>query len=133
MRYTVYRILVCLRTKIRMISSLRNFSVRILDADLFTIVKFQILDIKSNYLPVIVQYASHGIDFFRCFLMPRSSYVACSTGVRLIDLVSMGPAVTVVVCSSCRSLALPYRLNLDFECRNLALELCDESLIMMFI
>jgi hypothetical protein len=38
-----------------MISSLRNFSVRILDADLFTIVVFQILDIKSNYLPGIVQ------------------------------------------------------------------------------
>jgi hypothetical protein len=38
-----------------MISSLRNFSVRILDADRFTIVVFQILDIKSNYLPGIVQ------------------------------------------------------------------------------
>jgi hypothetical protein len=55
MRYTVYRIIVCSRTKIRMISSLRNFSVRILDADRFTIVVFQILDIKSNYLPGIVQ------------------------------------------------------------------------------
>jgi hypothetical protein len=54
MRYTVYRIIVCSRTKIRMISSLRNFSVRILDADRFTIVVFQILDIKSNYLPGIV-------------------------------------------------------------------------------
>jgi hypothetical protein len=38
-----------------MIRSVRNFSVRILDADRFTIVVFQILDIKSNYLPVIVQ------------------------------------------------------------------------------
>jgi hypothetical protein len=37
-----------------MISSLRNFSVCILDADRFTIVVFQILDIKSNYLPGIV-------------------------------------------------------------------------------
>jgi hypothetical protein len=55
MCYTVYRIIVCSRTKIRMISSLRNFSVRILDADRFTIVVFQILDIKSNYLPGIVQ------------------------------------------------------------------------------
>jgi hypothetical protein len=55
MRYTVYRILVCSRTKIRLISSLRNFRVRILDADRFTIVVFQILDIKSNYLPGIVQ------------------------------------------------------------------------------
>jgi hypothetical protein len=55
MRYTVYRISVCSRTKIRMISSLRNFSVRILHADRFTIVVFQILDIKSNYLPGIVQ------------------------------------------------------------------------------
>jgi hypothetical protein len=55
MRYTVYRIIVCSRTKIRMISSLRNISVRILDADRFTIVVFQILDIKSNYLPGIVQ------------------------------------------------------------------------------
>jgi hypothetical protein len=55
MRYTVYRISVYSRTKIRMISSLRNFSVRILDADRFTIVVFQILDIKSNYLPGIVQ------------------------------------------------------------------------------
>jgi hypothetical protein len=55
MRYTVYRIIVCSRTKIRMISSVRNFSVRILDADRCTIVVFQILDIKSNYLPGIVQ------------------------------------------------------------------------------
>jgi hypothetical protein len=55
MRYTVYRIILCSRNKIRMISSLRNFSVRILDADRFTIVVFQILDIKSNYLPGIVQ------------------------------------------------------------------------------
>jgi hypothetical protein len=55
MRYTVYSIIVCSHTKIRMISSLRNFSVRILDADRFTIVVFQILDIKSNYLPGIVQ------------------------------------------------------------------------------
>jgi hypothetical protein len=54
MRYTVYRIIVCSRTKIRMISSLRNLCVRILDADPFTIVVFQILDIKSNYLPGIV-------------------------------------------------------------------------------
>jgi hypothetical protein len=60
MRYTVYRIIVCSRTKIRMISSLRNFSVRILDADQFTIVVFQILDIKSNYLPGIVQYRKKG-------------------------------------------------------------------------
>jgi hypothetical protein len=56
MRYTVFCIIVCSRTKIRMISSLRNFSVCILDADRFTIVVFQILDIKSNYLPGIVQY-----------------------------------------------------------------------------
>jgi hypothetical protein len=42
-----------------MISSLRNFSVRILHADRFTIVVFQILDIKSNYLPGIVQYVNH--------------------------------------------------------------------------
>jgi hypothetical protein len=55
MCYTLYRILVCSCTKIRMISSLRNFSVRILDADRFTIMVFQILDIKSNYLPGIVQ------------------------------------------------------------------------------
>jgi hypothetical protein len=37
-----------------MISSVRNFSVRILDANRFKIVIFQILDIKSNYLPGIV-------------------------------------------------------------------------------
>jgi hypothetical protein len=55
MRYTVYRIIVCSRTNIRMISSLRNFVVRILDADRCTIVVFQILDIKYNYLPGIVQ------------------------------------------------------------------------------
>jgi hypothetical protein len=42
-----------------MISSVRNFVVRILDADRFTIVLFQILDIKSNYLPGIVQAHSH--------------------------------------------------------------------------
>jgi hypothetical protein len=38
-----------------MISSVRNFAVRILDADRFTIASFQILDMKSNYLPRIVQ------------------------------------------------------------------------------
>jgi hypothetical protein len=54
MRYTGHHIIVCSRTKIIMISSLRNFSVRILDTDRFTIVVFQILDIKSNYLPGIV-------------------------------------------------------------------------------
>jgi hypothetical protein len=37
-----------------MISSVQNFSVRILDADRFKIVIFQLLDIKSNYLPSIV-------------------------------------------------------------------------------
>jgi hypothetical protein len=37
-----------------MISSVRNFVVHILDADPFTIVLFQILNIKSNYLPGIV-------------------------------------------------------------------------------
>jgi hypothetical protein len=58
MRYTVYRIIVCSRTKIRMVSSLRNFSVRILDADRFTIVVFQILDVKSNYLPGIVHLST---------------------------------------------------------------------------
>jgi hypothetical protein len=45
-----------------MISSLRNFVVRILDADRFMIALFQILDIKSNYLPGIVQ-AIHGYLF----------------------------------------------------------------------
>jgi hypothetical protein len=50
----VYRIIVCSRTNIRMISSLQNLFVLILDADRFTIVVFQILDIKSNYLPGIV-------------------------------------------------------------------------------
>jgi hypothetical protein len=62
MRYTVYRISVCSRTKIRMISSLQNFSVHILDADRFTIVVFQILDIKSNYLPGIVQVLSQFLN-----------------------------------------------------------------------
>jgi hypothetical protein len=41
-----------------MISSVRNFVVRILDADRFTIALFQILDIKSNYLPGIVHKQS---------------------------------------------------------------------------
>jgi hypothetical protein len=44
-----------------MISYVRNFVVRILDADRFTIALFQILDIRSNYLPGIVQTKmSHG-------------------------------------------------------------------------
>jgi hypothetical protein len=42
-----------------MISSVRNFAVRILDADRFMIALFQILDIKSNYLPGIVQVPGH--------------------------------------------------------------------------
>jgi hypothetical protein len=37
-----------------MISSLRNFCVHILDAYLFKISLFSLLDIKSNYLPGIV-------------------------------------------------------------------------------
>jgi hypothetical protein len=45
-----------------MISSVRNFSVRILDADRFTIIVFQILDIKSNYLPGIVHQPEEGND-----------------------------------------------------------------------
>jgi hypothetical protein len=45
-----------------MISSIRNFVVRHLDADRFTIVLFQILDIKSNYLPGIV-HVLHGSIF----------------------------------------------------------------------
>jgi hypothetical protein len=64
MRYTVYRIIVCSRTNIIMISSLRNFSVRILDADRFTIVVFQLLDIRSNYLPGIV----HAIPYIFALL-----------------------------------------------------------------
>jgi hypothetical protein len=48
--------------------------------------------------------------------------------VRFTNLVSVGPTITVVVRSSCRSLSLPYRFNLDLECRNLALEFCDESM-----
>jgi hypothetical protein len=64
MRYTVYRIIVCSRTKIRMISYLRDFSVRILDADLFMIVVFQILDIKSNYLPRIVHSLADSFNYF---------------------------------------------------------------------
>jgi hypothetical protein len=55
MRYIVYRILVCLRTKIRMVSSLRSFRVRILDADDLRSSYFTLFDIKSNYLPSIVQ------------------------------------------------------------------------------
>jgi hypothetical protein len=46
-----------------MISSVQNFSVRILYADRFMIVIFQILDIKSNYLPGIVHA---GEQFTRC-------------------------------------------------------------------
>jgi hypothetical protein len=45
--------------------------------------------------------------------------------VRFSDLVSMGPTVTVVVCTSFRSLSLPHGFNLDLECRNLTLELYD--------
>jgi hypothetical protein len=90
MRYTVYRISVCSRTKIRMISSVRNFSVRILDVDRFTIVIFQILDIKSNYLPGIVQclllniyreYTKDAINactpLSRCLETFESSFTAC--------------------------------------------------------
>jgi hypothetical protein len=42
-----------------MINSVRNFVVRILDADRFTIVLSQKLDIKSNYLPGIVQVCTY--------------------------------------------------------------------------
>jgi hypothetical protein len=82
MRYTVYRIIVCSRTKIRMISSLRNLCVRILDANRFTIVVFQILDIKSNYLPGIVQYLAVltvNINFFQ----KSESIVQLSTAIHV--------------------------------------------------
>jgi hypothetical protein len=46
-----------------MISSVRDFVVRILDTDRFTIVLFQILDIKSNYLPVIVHSLPDDDDY----------------------------------------------------------------------
>jgi hypothetical protein len=47
-----------------MISSVRNFVVRILDADRFTIALFQILDIESNYLPGIVHAPpNHHVNF----------------------------------------------------------------------
>jgi hypothetical protein len=72
MRYTVYRIIVCSRTKIIMISSLRNLCVRILDADRFTIVVFQILDIKSNYLPGIVHHPTPHLHIGYRALVPVS-------------------------------------------------------------
>jgi hypothetical protein len=81
MRYTVYRIIVCSRTKIRMIISLRNFSVRILDADRFTIVVFQILDIKSNYLPGIVQASLLKQRTWKCVPHQDASHVIKSTWV----------------------------------------------------
>jgi hypothetical protein len=61
-----------------MISSLRNFSVRILDADRFTIVVFQILDIKSNYLPGIVQELQEGKNL-TCYSRKLSSAQTCYT------------------------------------------------------
>jgi hypothetical protein len=84
----VYHIIVCSRTKIRMISSLRNFRVRILDADRFTIVVFQILDIKYNYLPGIVQLplfcegcvvcgANFALSVMMWFYVPPSVVLIC--------------------------------------------------------
>jgi hypothetical protein len=69
-----------------MISYVRNFVVRILDADRFTIVLFQILDIKSNYLPGIVQCMLMPFDIIN-FLFPLDvhppySSVECQSGGR---------------------------------------------------
>jgi hypothetical protein len=62
-----------------MISSVRNFVVRILDADRFTIVLFQILDIKSNYLPGIVQLLSHNFsnDIINSTRLNEVYYLTC--------------------------------------------------------
>jgi hypothetical protein len=68
------------RTKIRMISSVRKFSVRILDADRFTIVIFQILDIKSNYLPGIVQLVENPNGHKRCVRSRICGVVAGAVG-----------------------------------------------------
>jgi hypothetical protein len=74
-----------------MISSVRNFVVRILDTDRFTIALFQILDIKSNYLPAIVQiakkitYAKTSYDLVMCWRLlieefgPEFKYIQGNT------------------------------------------------------
>jgi hypothetical protein len=59
-----------------MISSVRNFSVHVLDADRFTIVIFQILDIKSNYLPGKVHpfWLPVDIRYIKCTLLEYKNY-----------------------------------------------------------
>jgi hypothetical protein len=73
-------------------------------------------------------YSTHGVDSCRILLMSSFSNIACSTDVRLSNLESVRPAITFVTRSSCRSLPLPYRFDLDLECCNFALELCDEGM-----
>jgi hypothetical protein len=70
--------------------------------------------------------STHGVNLCRSFLIPSFPNIVCGTSVCFSDLVSVQPATTVVVCGSCWSLSLSYRFNLDLECRNFAIELCDE-------
>jgi hypothetical protein len=66
MRYTVYRIIVCSRTKIRMISSIRT-SVCVSKPPIYLRSSyFKLLDIKSNYLPGIVQQKRSTVMFPGC-------------------------------------------------------------------
>jgi hypothetical protein len=73
-------------------------------------------------------YSTHSVDSCRILLMPSFPNLAFSTGVRLGNLESVRPAIPVVICSSCRSLPLPYRFDLDLECCDFARELCDEGM-----
>jgi hypothetical protein len=61
-----------------MISSVQNFVIRILDTDRFTIVLFQILDIKSNYLPGIVQDQLDKIEAAYFEVSGTISYTYCT-------------------------------------------------------
>jgi hypothetical protein len=73
-------------------------------------------------------YSTHGVDSCRILLMTSLSNIACSTCVCFCNLESVRPAITVIICSYCRSLPLPYRFDFDLECCDFAFQLGDEGM-----
>jgi hypothetical protein len=75
-------------------------------------------------------YSTHGVDSCCILLMTRLSNIACSTCVRLSNLESVRQAITIIICSSCRALPLPYRFDFDFdlECCDFAFQLGNEGM-----
>jgi hypothetical protein len=108
-----------------MISSVRNFVVRILDADRFTIALFQILDIRSNYLPGMEQL-QYIVSFYIFHYWATYIHVApfmcnnfCGTNQRLnnrhwksVPTSSVHDVILIILCGKFLTLDIsPFCLN----------------------